>query len=65
MTEVLLVNHVEVPLLMRRLPREGEDPAIGRARRHLEVQRHHELLLEILSALRKARRARVARPVKA
>ena len=53
-------NTHEIPLLLRKLPTDREDPALHRARRYLELQRRggvvgRELVLEVLSALRDGR----------
>ena len=58
---LLKINTCEIPLMLRRLSKDTEDPALGRARRYLEKQRRpnvirHDVILDVLSALWRAKR---------
>jgi hypothetical protein len=62
MSSVRTVNHAEIPLLLRKLKQQGEDPAISRARdrhqkwlRRVAIAKQQEReLLRILRAFRAA-----------
>jgi hypothetical protein len=46
------LNHFEIPLLLRRMPRSEVDARIDSARAHLERERRIGFVMELLEAVR-------------